>query len=257
MWRIVGALLLISSASFAQQPVLRFSVAESWTMPLIRVEQEQPVEGILHELMLAVAREVGHHPEFHVLPRLRLQQAMDNGDVDVRCYVAQSWLNTTSDAYLWSLPLFQQRDWLVGQPDQTPPLMPTQLAPQAIGTVLGYTYSTIEPLFASGRLHREDSRNQLLVLNKLHARRYHYAISNQLSLDWFNRQLPSEQQLRPLAVVEEQTLACLVRNDPALPVQGILQALLRLKASGEIERMIERYTHIHGQPPQTSSPPPS
>ena len=257
MWRIVGALLLISTASIAAQPVLRFSVAESWTMPLIRVEQQQPVEGILHELMLAVAREVGHQPEFHLLPRLRLQQAMDNGDIDVRCYVAQSWLNTASDAYLWSLPLFRQRDWLVGQPEQIQPLSPTQLTPQAIGTVLGYTYSNIEPLFASGQLQREDSRNQLLVLNKLRAHRYRYAISNQLSLDWFNRQLPAEQQLRPVAVVEEQALACLVRNDPALPVQGILRALLRLKASGAIERMIERYTLIHEQSPQATSPPPS
>ncbi|WP_433886557.1 hypothetical protein [Pseudomonas vranovensis] len=58
-------------------------------------------------------------------------------------------------------------------------------------------------------------------------------------------------------IPQEQTLACLVRNDPALPMQGILQALLRLKASGEIEKMIERCTHIHGQPPQSSSPPPS
>ncbi|WP_408980565.1 hypothetical protein [Pseudomonas sp. B21-032] len=58
-------------------------------------------------------------------------------------------------------------------------------------------------------------------------------------------------------MAQEQPLACLVRNDPALPVQGILQALLRLKASGEIERMIERYTHIRGHPPQSSSPPPS
>ncbi|MGF6594407.1 substrate-binding periplasmic protein [Pseudomonas sp. 2835] len=255
MWRIVGALLLISTASFAQQPVLRFSVAESWAMPLIRVEQEQPVEGILHELMLGIAREVGHRPEFHVLPRLRLQQAMNNGEIDVRCYVAQSWLKTASDAYLWSLPLFQQRDWLIGQPEQLQPLTPAQLAPQAVGTVLGYTYSTIEPLFASGQLHREDSRNQLLVLNKLHARRYHYAISNQLSLDWFNRQLPPEQQLRPLAVVEDQALACLVRNDPALPVQGILRALLRMKASGEIQRMIERYTQGQKQSMQPASAP--
>jgi polar amino acid transport system substrate-binding protein len=39
--------------------VLRFSVAESWSMPLMRIEQGQPVEGILFELMQALAREAG------------------------------------------------------------------------------------------------------------------------------------------------------------------------------------------------------
>ncbi|MCP3750979.1 transporter substrate-binding domain-containing protein [Pseudomonas sp. SBB6] len=242
MWRILSALLLASTASQAAEPVLRFSVAESWAMPLIRVEQQQPVEGILHDLMLAVARDVGHRAQFHVLPRLRLQQAMESGDIDVRCYVAQSWLSTPGDTYLWSLPLLQQRDLLVGQPGEMQPLLPKQLAPQAIGTVLGYTYSTIEPLFASGQLHREDSRNQLLVLNKLNANRYRYAISNQLSLDWYNRELPAGQRLRSLAVVEEQSLGCVVRNAPDLPVQGILRALLRLQESGELQHIIERYT---------------
>ncbi|PYC12923.1 amino acid ABC transporter substrate-binding protein, partial [Pseudomonas mosselii] len=116
------------------------------------------------------------------------------------------------------------------------------LPPQAIGTVLGSTYPTLEPLFSQGHLQREDSRNQLLALQKLQAGRFRHAISNQLSLQWYNRSLPPGQRLQTLAVLEEQALGCMVRNDPQLPTQGVLKALVRIKQSGEMQRIVERYT---------------
>jgi len=239
--RLLAFLLLWSAHSLADQPVLRFSVAESWSMPLVRVEGEQPVEGLLFDLMQAMAREVGARPEYHVMARLRLQQAMDDGDIDVRCYVSTQWFNDRPGNFVWSIPLFHQRDVLVGRANDRAGLHPEQLEQQAIGTVLGYTYTTLEPLFAQGQLHREDSRSQELALQKLQVGRYRHAVSNELSLQWFNQRLPAEQRLQVLAVLEEQALGCMVRNDPALPTQGVLRALVRMKESGEIERITRRY----------------
>ncbi|QVM93051.1 ABC transporter substrate-binding protein [Pseudomonas entomophila] len=247
MRRVLALLLLWTTQSLAEQPVLRFSIAESWSMPLMRTEQEQPVEGILFDLIQALAREVGARPQYHVMARLRLQEAMQNGDIDVRCYVSPQWLSDRPGDYLWSVPLIEQRDLLVGRAGDSGPASPDELSPQAIGTVLGYTYPTLEPLFSSGRLQREDSRNQLLALQKLQAGRYRHAVSNQLSLQWFNRQLPAAQRLHGLAVLQEQALGCMVRNDPALPTQALLRALVRLKQSGEIERIIQRYTDERSQ----------
>ncbi|MDF9620224.1 ABC transporter substrate-binding protein [Pseudomonas entomophila] len=247
MRRVLALLLLWTTQSLAEPLALRFSIAESWSMPLMRTEQEQPVEGILFDLIQALAREVGVRPQYHVMARLRLQEAMQNGDIDVRCYVSPQWLSERPGDYLWSVPLIEQRDLLVGRAGDSGPASPGDLTPQAIGTVLGYTYPTLEPLFSSGRLQREDSRNQLLALQKLQAGRYRHAVSNQLSLQWFNRQLPAAQRLRGLNVLQEQPLGCMVRNDPALPTQALLRALVRLKQSGEIARIIERYTR---EPPQ-------
>lgn len=241
MRRLLALLLFWTTHSLADQPVLRFSVAESWSMPLIRIEGGQPVEGLLYDLMQAMARETGARPEYHVLARLRLQQAMDDGDIDVRCYVSTLWFNDRPGNFVWSIPLFVQRDLLVARPADSTPTLPEQLPPQAIGTVLGYTYTTLEPLFAAGKLHREDSRNQELALQKLEIGRYRHAVSNQLSLAWFNQRLPAEQRLQAVAVLEEQSLACMVRNDPAIPTQAALRALVRLKQSGEIERITRRY----------------
>lgn len=244
--RLLAILLLWSSSGLAEQPVLRFSVAESWSMPLMRTEGDVPVDGILFDLIQALAREAGVRPQYHVMARLRLEQAMAAGDIDVRCYVASNWLNERPGEFIWSVPLIHQRDLLVGRAGDGLPGGLAQLPAQPIGTVLGYTYPTLDPMFAQRLLTREDSRNQDLALQKLQASRYRYAVSNQLSLQWFNRQQPREQRLRPLALLEEQDLGCMVRNDPAIPAQQVLRALVRLKQSGEIDRIIERYTQVQG-----------
>ncbi|WP_166366680.1 substrate-binding periplasmic protein [Pseudomonas akapageensis] len=237
----LGALALLTCHCVAAEPALRFSIPESWTMPLARVELGQPVEGIVFDITQSLARQIGYPAEYHVMARLRLQKAMEKGDVDVRCYATRSWLPETSARYVLSLPLIYQRDVLIGSRRTATPIAPEQLPRQSIGTVLGYSYPTLQPLFDSNRLHREDARSQQQVLQKLQAGRFDYAVSNQLSLDWFNRRLPPEQQLHSLAVLEEQELGCYVRDDPSIPVERILQTLQNMKMSGEIDRIIERY----------------
>ncbi|BBP69895.1 amino acid ABC transporter substrate-binding protein [Pseudomonas sp. Seg1] len=241
----VGALLGISLNVTAAEPPLRFVVADSWAMPMVQIERGQPTQGILHDMMLSLATQVGVPAEFHVLPRARVQNAMERGEVDVRCYAAQSWLPNQSGDYIWSIPLLFQRDLLISGQSQPAHVEPASLAPQSIGTVLGYTYPTLQPLFDANQLQREDARNQEQVLDKLLAGRYRYAVSNQWTLDWFNQRLTPDQQLHGVAVLQEQHVGCYVRNDPKVPVQRILRTLLRMKMSGEIDEIIRLYT---GQP---------
>lgn len=238
----VGAMLGISLSVTAAEPPLRFVVADSWAMPMVQIEHGQPTQGILHDMMLSLATQVGVPAEFHVLPRARVQGAMERGEVDVRCYAAQSWLPNQSGDYIWSIPLLFQRDLLISRQSQPTHIEPTSLPPQSIGTVLGYTYPTLQPLFDANQLQREDARNQEQVLEKLLAGRYRYAVSNQWTLDWFNQRLPQEQQLHGVAVLQEQKVGCYVRNDPKVPVQRILRTLLRMKMSGEIDEIIRLYT---------------
>lgn len=91
--KLLALLLVWATQSVAEQPVLRFSVAESWSMPLVRIEDDQPVEGLVYDLVQALAREAGVRPQYHVMARLRLQEAMNSGDIDVRCYVSTQWFN--------------------------------------------------------------------------------------------------------------------------------------------------------------------
>jgi len=237
----MGALLLISLNGAAAEAPLRFSVPDSWTMPMVQFEQGRPTQGILYDVMLSLATQVGVPAQFHVLPRGRVQSAMEHGEVDVRCYVAQSWMPDTSGDYLWSIPLWNQPDLLVSRPSPQTSVVPASLPRQTIGTVLGYSYPTLQPLFDAHQLQRDDARNQELVLEKLLAGRNHFAVSNQWSLDWFNQRLLPDQQLQAVAVLQEQSVGCYVRNDPQVPVQRILRTLVRMKMSGEIDDIIRLY----------------
>ncbi|SCZ27776.1 MULTISPECIES: substrate-binding periplasmic protein [Pseudomonas] len=245
----VGAILGISLSAMASQPPLRFAVADSWAMPMVQIERGRPTQGILYDMMLSLATQVGVPAQFHVLPRARVQNAMEHGEVDVRCYAAQSWLPNLSGDYIWSLPLFFQRDLLISRQDQPTSADPAHLPRQSIGTVLGYSYPTLQPIFDADRLWREDARNQEQVLDKLLAGRYRYAVSNQWTLDWFNQRLLPGQQLQAVAVLQEQKVGCYVRNDPNVPVQQILRTLLRMKMSGEIDDIIRLYTGSSGSEP--------
>jgi polar amino acid transport system substrate-binding protein len=215
---------------------------DSWAMPMVLYERGRPTQGILYDIMLSLATQVGVPAQFHVLPRTRVQSAMEHGEIDVRCYAAQSWLPNQSGDYIWSLPLLFQRDLLVSRQGPRTSVDAKTLPRQSIGTVLGYTYPTLQPLFDSGQLQREDARNQEQVLEKLLAGRYRYAVSNQWTLDWLNQRLPPEQKLQGVAVLQEQQVGCYVRNDPNVPVQRILRTLLRMKMSGEIDDIIRLYT---------------
>ncbi|SEM98593.1 polar amino acid transport system substrate-binding protein [Pseudomonas sp. ok272] len=238
----LGALVLIGTSALAAPAPLRFAITDSWAMPMVQIEQGRPTQGILYDVMLSLATQVDMPAEFHVLARARVQSSMEHAEIDVRCYAAQAWLPNQSGDYIWSIPLWFQRDLLVttqGRPASTDL---ARIEAQSIGTVLGYSYPTLQPRFDSLQFRRDDARNQDQVLQKLLAGRNHYGISNQWTLDWFNQRLEPQRKLRTVAVLQEQHVGCYVRNDPKLPVQRILRTLLRMKMSGEIDDIIRLYT---------------
>ncbi|CAN1600055.1 transporter substrate-binding domain-containing protein [Pseudomonas sp. B21-028] len=238
----MGALLLLGTECSAAELPLRFAVTDGWAMPMVQIERGRPTQGILPDIMTSLATQVGMPAEFHVLSRARLDGAMQNDEVDMRCYVSPDWIKDEGGDFLWSVPLFFQRDLLVGTASAPRQVAPATLGRQAIGTVLSYSYPTLQPLFDSGQLRRDDARSQEQVLAKLLAGRYRYGVSNQWALDWFNQRHTADHQLHGVAVLQEQQLGCYLRNDPKIPVQRILRTLQNMKASGEIGAIIQLYT---------------
>lgn len=231
----------LSLATTAQEPPpLRFSVTESWAMPMIRIEDGRATSGVLYDLQMRLAEKVGRRAELLVMPRLRVQRLMARGEIDVRCYVNPGWLSETHHQYIWSVPFMVQRDLIVGRHDEADISM-AQLPGERLGTVLGFSYPRLESLFASGQVLREDARTQELVLEKLEAGRYRYAVSNELALAWFNRNLPEDKRLRALAELSADALSCLVRDAPDVPTQALLRALVQMKEDGEFDAILSRY----------------
>ncbi|WP_285425918.1 ABC transporter substrate-binding protein [Pseudomonas sp. efr-133-TYG-103a] len=251
----LSALLLISGTGHAEHAPLRFSIADAWAMPLVQIDDHQATGGILFDIMQSMAAQADRAAEYRVVPIQRVQRTLERGAIDVRCYAAQSWMPNLSGDYTWSLPLLIQRDLLISTPDNAAPVEPGQLDNEAIGTVLGYVYPTLQHSFDSQRLRRDDARSEVQVLQKLQIHRYRYAIGNQWSLDWFNRNLPENQKLRRVAVIDEQPVGCIVRNDTQIPAQQLMRILLRMRMSGEIDRIMSRYNTVSGLPADRPSTP--
>ncbi|WP_282341470.1 transporter substrate-binding domain-containing protein [Pseudomonas sp. PS02288] len=238
MRRIALALLVLCNPLTAAERPLRFSISESSTMPMVRIEDGQATGGILYDLQTRLAEKVGRRAQLMVLPRLRVQQMLVRGEIDVRCDVNPAWLKESTHQYIWSVPFMVNRDVLVGAganlPRQPPP-------GEAIGTVLGFVYPTLESAFASGALRRDDARTQELVLAKLTAARDRYAVSNELTLDWYDRTHANGQTLHKLGVVASDIVACIVRDEPDVPAHTLLRALVRMSVDGEFEAILARY----------------
>ncbi|WP_271411664.1 substrate-binding periplasmic protein [Pseudomonas sp. Q1-7] len=237
---VLALLLCWSTAGAAASTTLRFSAVDSWAMPLAEFEENRLVGGIVHELIERLAQRLGVIAQIQVLSRNRVALALQQGEIDVRCYISPKWISDGDD-YLWSVPVLSQRDLIVARQGSEPLSSPDAISGGNIGTVLGYTYPRLQHLFDRGSLQRDEARNQQLVLQKLLVGRYRYALSNELALDWFNRSLPNESRLIDVGVLDEEPVSCLVRNDPALPTQQILRALVQMKESGEIEEILARY----------------
>ncbi|WP_231570109.1 MULTISPECIES: ABC transporter substrate-binding protein [Pseudomonas] len=238
--RLCAAVLaLLSLCCSAQERPLRFSITESGVMPLVEIRNGEAVGGILYDLPMRLAEKVGRRAELLVLPRLRVQRALLHNEIDVRCYVNPAWLSETYPQYVWSIPFMVQRDLLVGRTPET--VTPEKLPKQSIGTVLGFYYPTLHPLFMSGQLLRDDGRTQGLVLTKLAAGRYDYAISNELALHWYNRHVDQAEKLHQVHELASDLAACLVRDAPDVPTMQLLRAMVQMKEDGEFDAILQRY----------------
>ncbi len=234
---LAGCLLQPSPAS--AEP-LRSAVLESWTMPLTDVSHGTPERGLIPDLYRLIAAESQPPIKLVTLPRARIEIALDKAQVDLLCYSSPNWLNAPHH-FIWSLPFMTQRDQLIGRERYAGFNGLEHLDGAKLGTVLGYHYPSLQEQLSSAKLQRVDSRSQHQVLEMLRAQRLDYGISNELSLHWFNRQSPTKPALIALEGIQEEPVACLIRDDPQVPAQKVLRAMVRLQQRGEFERLLQHY----------------
>ncbi len=233
------ALVLFCACSAAEERPLRFSIIESWAMPLIEVQNGEATSGIIYDLQTRLAEKVGRRAQMLVLPRKRVQAMLVRGEIDVRCYVNPTWMTESHHQYIWSVPFMKQRDVLVARTKQNMTI--EQLHGQTVGTVLGYVYPPLQAKFDSHDLLRDDARTQELTLLKLDAGRNDYAVSSELTLDWFNRTQSPRHKLQALHELSSDLASCIVRDEPDVPTMALLRALVQMSNDGEFERILAKY----------------
>lgn len=224
-----------------QAEPLRFSASTSWGMPYADIREDRLVGGIVFDLTQAIGNALQMPVRYVVLPRKRVEAAAQAGEVDVRCYFNPAWTQKP-EHYLFSNPLFDASDVLVGAAGQSPITDLAQLPQGAtVGTVLGFLYPSLDKRFNDQSLLRDDALDQEKVLVKLGRARYRYSAVNSHVLAWFKRQAGSEAIADWSLPLERTDFYCGVIKNATLKSQRVVDAINRLKASGQIDRILHNY----------------
>lgn len=220
---------------------LRFAVGQSWGPPFLERSGTRIVGGLLPDLMTAIAAEMNRRPEFHLLPPVRVERAMEEGSVDLQCLLSPSWWPAIRDPARWSVPMLRLRDVLVAAPRGPQTMQAVARRPWTVGTVRGYVYPTLDAAFAQGRLQRDEALDQQAVLAKLSRGRTALGIVNEYVLQAWLRQHPGS-QLRIVQVVDEVDAHCLFSAKPQVPLAQMQTAVRRLVSSGRLDALLRRYS---------------
>lgn len=228
------------SLLWANEP-LRMVASSSWNMPFGKFENEKLVGGIVYDLGLAIAKQLDTSVTFAVLPRKRIDGAVLSGDIDLRCYTNPLWTDV-ADNMVWSPKLFELTDVIFGG-EATPEPRTLQTMPQGamVSAVLGYGYPTLEPLFDSGKLKRDDASDQEKALLKMTAGRTPYGVSESLALAWYQRITANHRLSRWSMVIARQDFQCAVPRKGNFAAPVVLRAIDQVNKSGKLDEILRNY----------------
>ena len=232
-----------ASAPAGAKPVLRFIVGEDWAPPYLELRHGRPVGGLAFELMEAVARAADAQPEYLMLPPKRTQDALHAGEADLMCMMSPKWVAQPLPAHRIGPPMAVLEDVLAvvaGADDGKPLDLATQHGLR-VGTVLGYYYQELGPLFDRGQLTRDDAATQQGVLEKLARGRTSAAVVDRLVLVQYNRGRPPDETLHARQLVSQTVTHCLLGGKTRLPAQRLQRALRAVVDRGDLARLMQRY----------------
>ncbi|MQA40363.1 transporter substrate-binding domain-containing protein [Rugamonas sp. FT29W] len=247
---LVGVFSLFTAAmlsAHAVQPV-RFLMLENRTMPFGLVERGPNARlilaaGITKDWQDALAKELGRTPAYVLLPRKRQDMAVAQKLVDLRCFISPDWLTSEQvEQYDWPAPFFDVEERLIGPLNGKPVESIDELSGARIGTVLGYSYRSLDPLFADGRAKRDDASNEMSSLLKQVAGRTDFMVMRTLDFEYQQKTDPTLKGLRLTPVVVSRfSMYCARPKYSSVTLRDLSNAQTRLLNTGVLSGILAKY----------------
>jgi polar amino acid transport system substrate-binding protein len=206
-------------------------------MPMVKVVDQQLVDGIHHDVGQAIAAALGRRAVFRLLPRKRITDALAAGEADLLCLYLPEWLPGPFD---WSRPFFPLAEVIISNRNAPRPRALRELAGKRIGTVLGYRHPGLDEVLGSSFV-REDSASSELNLRKLAAGRIQYAITSAIYLDYRLQLNDPPLDLHEPLLVKTYRLQCAVSRRGQLPVARIDEAIAHIAKDNTLAHILARY----------------
>lgn len=237
--RNLRALLLccaLASPACAADRIV-FAVTAENHLPIAEIQGDTLKSGLLKDIGDALAARIGRAPEYRVLPSKRLDTALTTGEVDVACNQTPAW---RSAVLIWTVPLFQDRGWLVVRNSQPPVRRMEELAGKRVGMVQGYVYVDPPPA-VQARLERDDAPSMRANIEKFLRGYNDYALVNELSFRYYLKQSGSSVAIHPPLMQPVFEPACGISPRSRINAAKIQRAAADLVREHAIARLLDRY----------------
>lgn len=248
---LLRALLTIALAASvpparAAEPTLRIGLSDSDGPPIVILERSASnkgmISGLSKDLGDALAAAIHRQPEYIILSRNRVEDAITSGKVDIICNSNPKWFSHpeqfgwTREFYMLVERIFS----LKAMPDIT---KVDQLEGKHIGTIIGYHYASLEPMWQAGRATRVDETRIDLLMRSLMVKMTDVAIESELEFAVWAKAKPHEARalkMHPIVFTSTPTM-CAVSPKGNVSVKELDAGIDTLKKSGQIKDILQNY----------------
>ncbi|RXZ43813.1 ABC transporter substrate-binding protein [Crenobacter cavernae] len=226
-------------------PVLRIGVGASDGPPIVmlaKAADSELVGGLYKELGDALAKQLGATPEYVVVSRNRVESNIERNKVDIHCNANPRWFGNAARLG-WTRELYPQIERVVtlkGEPNIS---SVDQLAGKRVGTILGFHYPPLEPMWKAQRASRVNETRLDLMLKAVLMRLSDAAIPSELEYVAWARANPLEARalkVHPMVFTTMPTM-CAVAPKGNFGVAELNRAIDRLEKNGQIKAILSRY----------------
>lgn len=232
-------ILITFTALGASAGTLKTVIGENMAPPWYFANPGFEGEGIIPDYLRALEKKLKFKVEILVLPKFRIRDYYEKNLIDFNCYTTPEWAGPASANFDWSQKLFDISNMIVTNNGAIKSL--DDLNGQRIGTVLKYSYPTLQKHFDAKKFLRDDSTNEQANLNKLESERYKYAVVDNHHLGYYLRKNPGS-KISPVGfIVEEISVRCWVRKGSELKLAELNKAISEMKKDGTLTKIFQRY----------------
>lgn len=202
--------------------------------------KESDPQGLSADYMRELGRLLGQKIEIRVLPKFRIREAFEKGEIDLNCYTTKEWAGNESDKFQWSVPLFVVTDRLVSV--QKPVNTLTDVRKETVATVLRYSYpGAFEEAIKKGDIIRDEVKTEEALLNMLAKKRVNFGVIGDVQLKYFLKLNPKASINSTSLALSENIIRCWVRRDSSLTLERLNAAIEQMKTSGSLDTIFAKY----------------
>lgn len=183
----LSVLMLALGAAAAAPPELVMLAPLNHTMPFAQYHEGELTGGIMKDIGEELARRLGYKARFLTIPSKRSAISLTHGEADGLCFVMPGWID---GKFNWTRPVIPAAGVIAANASAPVIKSVEALAGERVGTVLGYRYPEVDAALGD-QLLRDDAPTVRHSLNKLVAGRSRYAIADQMTVEYHNKQFPA------------------------------------------------------------------